>query len=236
MLNINPIASSSLGNAYHITDGHCPILIEAGIPFKKLRIALDFQISNLSGCLVTHSHGDHSKAVPDLLKAGVDCYMTAGTAINLGVQYVHQVKIIEPQKQFHIGTWDVLPFRTEHHDIDGTLMDSVGFLIRSGSYKILFLTDSFYSEFYFDGCTHILCEANYAADLLEKSDMPESHKKRVIQSHFSLANVKDFLKACDLSRCQQIYLIHLSAGHSDAGRFKREVEELTGIPTFVCDE
>ena len=63
--------------------------------------------------------------------------------------------------------------------------------------------------------------------------MPPALKKRILKSHFSLENVKEFLKANDLSRVQEIWLLHLSDGNSDAERFKREIQELTGKMVFI---
>ena len=45
---------------------------------------------------------------------------------------------------------------------------------------------------------------------------------------------KELLKANDLSKVQQIWLLHLSDGNSDEKRFKREIQELTGKPTFIA--
>jgi len=63
--------------------------------------------------------------------------------------------------------------------------------------------------------------------------VPPALKKRILKSHFSLENVKEFLKANDLSRVQEIWLLHLSDGNSDAERFKREIQELTGKMVFI---
>jgi hypothetical protein len=59
-------------------------------------------------------------------------------------------------------------------------------------------------------------------------------KKIPIKSHFSLENVKRFLQANDLSRVQEIWLLHLSDGNSDETRFKREIQELTGKPVIIA--
>ena len=229
MLNITPIASGSTGNAYHITDGRSPVLIEAGIQFKRIQKAINFKVSELAGCLISHEHGDHSKAAQDVMKAGVDCYMTRGTAEALNVNG-HRVKIITPLKQFKLKTWTVLPFPTQHD-----AMEPVGFLLQNQQKdKLLFLTDSFYCKYKFQGLTHIMIECNYDIDILKNNDLPPAHKKRVMQSHFSLANVKEFLRVNDLSKVVEIHLIHLSSQNSDAERFKREIEGLTGIPTIIA--
>jgi phosphoribosyl 1,2-cyclic phosphodiesterase len=49
-----------------------------------------------------------------------------------------------------------------------------------------------------------------------------------------LEQVKEFLKANDLSKVQQIVLIHLSDGNSDEALFKTEIQKLTGKPVYVA--
>ena len=39
-----------------------------------------------------------------------------------------------------------------------------------------------------------------------------------------------------MSKVEAIFLLHLSDGNSDAERFKREVMELTGKPTYIAWE
>lgn len=73
-MDIRPIASGSSGNAYWISDGKTPLLLDAGIPMKAIQIGCGFRVRELGGCFITHCHGDHSKAAKDLLRYGVDVY------------------------------------------------------------------------------------------------------------------------------------------------------------------
>jgi ribonuclease BN (tRNA processing enzyme) len=57
----------------------------------------------------------------------------------------------------------------------------------------------------------------------------------VIESHMSLSTCKDLLKANDLSQVNNIVLIHLSDGNSDAKRFEAEVQEVTGKTVHVAN-
>ena len=59
-------------------------------------------------------------------------------------------------------------------------------------------------------------------------------KNRLLKSHMSLETCKEFLKANDLSRVQEIWLIHLSDGNSDSARFKREIQALTGKAVTIA--
>ena len=76
---------------------------------------------------------------------------------------------------------------------------------------------------------------SYAPDLLP-ADMHPGQRRRLADSHMGLPAVLELLRSTDLSRVREIHLLHLSRGHSDAERFKAEVEGLTGIPTEVAPE
>ena len=233
MIEIKTLASGSSGNAYHISDGQTELLIECGIDFRDIQIALDFKTSNLAGCLVSHEHKDHTKGLKDVLRAGIDVYASAGTIEAEGIKH-HRLKVIEPKKAFQIGTWKVLPFDVEH-DVN----EPLGFLLMNQQgEKLLFATDTYYVRYQFPGLTHIMIEVNYSMDILneniESGRVPKVMKKRLVKSHFSLENVKEFLKANDLSKVQAIHLMHLSDNNSDEARFKREIQILTGKPVYIA--
>ncbi len=233
MITFTTLASSSRGNCFHVTNGSTPILLECGIPFKDIQRKLNFKTSELAACLVTHEHKDHSKAVTDIMKSGIDCYMSKGTADALGVTG-HRIKIIKAQESFQVGKWTILPFATQHD-----AAEPLGFLlVNQAGEELLFATDTFYIKYKFKGLTHIAIECNYSIDILnaniESGLVPVAMKNRLLQSHFSLANVKEFLKANDLSRVAEIHLLHLSSDNSDADRFKREIQQLTGKAVYVA--
>jgi len=167
------------------------------------------------------------------MRAGIDCYMSQGTAEALEVSG-HRVHIIKARQQFRIGTWTILPFDTQHD-----AQEPLGFLLANqAGDKLLYATDTYYIKYKFRGLTHIMIECNYAADILKtnvKAGLVEQAlKNRILKSHFSLENVKNFLKANDLSKIQEIWLLHMSDGNSDEARFKREIQELTGKMVFVA--
>lgn len=233
MIAIESFASSSAGNAYRIMDGVTPLLLEAGLPYKELQRSLDFQISLLAGCLITHEHGDHSRAAKELLRAGVTIYTSAGTAEALGLSG-HCLRVIRAGERVEIGSWSLLPFEVDHD-----AAEPLGFLLanKAGD-KLAFLTDTYYSRYTFPGMTHLMVECNYALDIVNKRvDAGELHpaqKRRLLRSHFGLENVKDMLRANDLSRLREVWLLHLSDGNSDEERFKREIQEIAGTVVRVA--
>jgi phosphoribosyl 1,2-cyclic phosphodiesterase len=225
-MEFKSFGSGSSGNMYTLWDGHTKIMIEAGIPIKKIKEALNFKMSELSCVLLSHSHSDHAKSIKDVVKLGIDCYMPHGTADALRIEH-NRIKRIEPKKTFKVGTFTILAFDVQHD------VEAYGYLIQNlQNERLLFITDSFYCKYRFENLTHIAIEANYSMEILKENIfngiVPVAMKKRLMRSHFSLENVKEFLKANDLSKVQEIWLLHLSDTNSNAELFKKEIQELTG--------
>lgn len=232
MIQIDSLASSSKGNSHLISDGTTSLLLDAGLSIKELRQRLNFSLSSIAAVLVSHEHLDHSKGVNDLMKAGIDCYMLGETAEIIEATG-HRVNIIKPEKQFTIGTWQIKAFPLVHD------VPNLGFLMANqDGIKLVYLTDTMYCPYKFQGLSHIMIETNYALDILDANvlngSVPIEMKRRLMKTHLSIDNAKDLLKANDLSRVSQIHLVHLSDQNSDEARFKHEVQSLTGKPVYVA--
>jgi phosphoribosyl 1,2-cyclic phosphodiesterase len=233
LIDIKVIGSSSKGNAYLLDDSHTKLLLECGVGWRQIQQAAEFKTSEIAGCLVSHEHGDHIKSLKDVLKAGIDCYMSAGTKGALNIQH-HRIKPIEAKKPFKIGTFQVMAFDVQHD-----VSEPYGFLImnKEGE-KLLFATDTYYIKYKFTGLTHIMVECNYSSAILDANialgHVPTVMKKRLTRSHFSLENVKEFFKANDLNEVQEIWLLHLSDTNSDEALFKEEIMKLTGKPVYIA--
>jgi len=227
MIIFKTYGSSSAGNCYTATDGKSTLMIEAGIKLKRLMEIGGPKVSDLDACLVTHFHGDHSKAAKDLAARSIDVYSTMETFIAIKA-VGHRYHAIVPMQQFKIGPWTILPFPTIH-DTAG----SVGYLIENGGDKLLFLTDSHYCPYRFKGLGIIAIEINWSNRTMKK-DLHPVVKRRLYKNHMSLERAIKFFKANDLSRVRQIYLLHLSDGNSDEQMFKSEIQKVTGLPVCVA--
>jgi len=234
LIAIKPLASSSAGNAYLVDDGHTRLLLEAGIRYRDIQRSVEFRMSSIAGCLLTHEHGDHSKSVRDVMKAGVDVYASYGTWNALRLDGHHRAHPLKSQQPFDLGTWRVLPFEVEHD-----VSEPLGYLLanKSGD-KLVFLTDTYYCRYRFEGLTHVMVECNYSIELLDENiaagRVPSVMKKRLLRSHFSLEHVLDFLRVNDMGRVEEIWLLHLSDNNSDETMFKRRVQEVTGKTVRVA--
>lgn len=234
MIYFEPIASSSAGNCYRISDGSSSLLLECGINIQDIQKSFHFRLSSVDGALLTHEHVDHSKSVEEVAKKGINVYMSEGTKNALGINH-HRIKTVEPRQTFTIGNWKILPFEVEHDS-----NEPFGYLIQNAEgEKLLFVTDTYYIRYKFKGLNYIAVECNYSEKLLEENilagEVPIVMKKRLMKSHFSLENYKEFLQANDLSEVREIWLLHMSNTNSDAVLFKKELEQLTGKPIYVAN-
>ena len=223
-MKLKTIASGSTGNCYLLETKDGNLLLEAGIPIKKIKRELFFNFGAIDGCLITHEHGDHAKSIKDITKLGIDVYASNGTLQALNCSG-HRFIPVTPKNLYSMGSFEVMPFTVQHD-----AAEPIGFLIRNGNNKMLFATDTYYLRYQFLGLTHIAIECNYVEsvlmDLVKSGTINIEHVKRVMKSHLSLENLIDFLKANDLSKVQEIYLLHLSDSNSDINLIEEEIKKI----------
>lgn len=228
-MKIKPVASSSKGNAYLVSDGTTTILLECGLPLKELKHKTKFVVpGQIDACLVTHCHNDHAKSLKDMLNAGVDCYALKDTFESKGVTEHHRAKNIEINKLYTVGTFNFITLEMKHD------VPCVGFLIHSKETgeRLLFATDTYLIKYAPKDLDHIMIEANYDVRLVEDDAL----KNRLFKSHMGIDTTIAYLKSIDLSKVKQIYLLHLSSRHSNEVDFKKRVQAATGKPVVVCEE
>lgn len=226
-MNLKVISTGSVGNAYILSNESEALLIECGVKIDQIKKALNFDYSKVVGCICTHNHMDHSKAIWDVMKLGIDVYASAGTLKARFVEDQPRAIAIVAKQSFQIGNFKIMAFDVEHD-----AKEPLGFLIdHPDCGKTLFLTDTFYCKYTFPGLNNIIIEANYSKEIIDRKYGAESGKEflrnRILKSHFSLENCKDMLSANDLTQVNKIVLIHLSDSNSDEKQFVKEVAGLT---------
>ena len=217
------LASSSHGNAYIVSDRETRILLECGISRRKLQQLSGFRLSDISACMVSHEHKDHSGCVTDLLAGGMPVYMSEGTAVALGLEgnALEAAEAVEHQKQITVGSIDIVPFATFHD-----AKEPLGFLFRSrlDGDILAFATDTVNLNYRFPGVNILAIEANFDKHILERCQrMPEKIRHRVSNTHMEIEMLCDYLRRLDLSACREIYLLHLSDATSHEGHFINKV-------------
>ncbi len=234
-MELKILGSSSSGNCYLFeTEKEC-LILEAGVRLSQIKEALNFNISKVLGCFFTHEHADHSKYVKDLIATGIDCYSSQGTIEAIGLKS-HRLHSLYPMARVEVGSFKVMPFKVKHD-----AKEPFGYLINHPEMgNTLFLTDSYFVEYKFPGLNNILIEANYSDEILEErinsGKINPFVANRVKTSHMSLETLKDLLNANDLSAVNNIVLLHLSDGNSDAFAFASKICKLTGKTVTVANK
>lgn len=225
---IKVVATGSRGNFYILEAGEEILLLECGIHIKEIKKALNFDLSKVVGCLLTHSHNDHCKAIKEVLKF-TDVFTSKGTKEELQERFElnRHCFEVEHNKPFEIGGFMIVPFNTQHDT-----KEPLGFLIHHKEIgNVIFATDTYYLKYKFRNIDYALVECNYSEEILE--ELP-AYRARLLKSHMSLENLKETLKTWDLSKSKKIVLIHMSDTHGNSEKFIKEINELTGIETIIA--
>lgn len=232
MIEITRISSGSSGNMYIVDDGQTKIVIECGLKFNDVQKGLKFSPTDYEACLISHEHSDHSLSAQKVAQMGIPCYMSNGTCKLLGLDPNINIKIMEEEKTYKIGTFKVTGFKMFHD-----ASEPFGFYIESGNNTILYVTDTCFIKYYFHKLTHIMVECNYERSIMEDNIktglIPQYLGDRINRSHFELEDVKEFLKSNNLSKVQEIHLLHPSKHNLNHEKARLEIQELTGKPVYI---
>lgn len=234
-MNIKILGSGSSGNAYQIDDGKTRLLLDAGLPVRELQQLLEFQLNKVAGVLLTHNHGDHSKACKSLMKRGINVYTSQGTIEAMGWQKEHRAKRVSSMQAFFVGTMNILPFDVQHD-----APEPLGYVVHSTELHetLLYFTDTYYLKYTFGRLDYIMGECNYDMEIIKEGiangTIDAELAPRLMKSHMSLEHFLELLQHNDLSQVKQIYLLHLSNSNSNEQQFKEAVQKATGAEVYVC--
>lgn len=238
-MELTVLGSNSKGNCYILQNSKEALIIECGVSLSEVKKAIDFNVSKIVGVIVSHEHGDHAKYVNEFVGARIPVYMSKGTAgiVSKGLKnYVPHIILSESGHKNQIGNFTILPFDVKHD-----AAEPLGFLIKHEETGIvLFATDTYFLPNRFEGLNNILIEANYRTDILEArkeaGGLPSALYHRTLESHMSFETCMEALQANDLSKVNNIVLIHLSDGNSHAEQFKRDAHQETGKTVWIADK
>lgn len=236
-MKVSVVGSSSEGNCYLFRAGRETLIVECGLPIRDIKRALDFNLTGVVGCVVTHRHKDHSRSVVDLCRCGIRVHAIEDVFSELRPLHGDVISamgsVLKPMKTCRIGGFRVFAFESKHD------VPCLGFVImHEESGRTLFMTDSVTLGYKFDGIEHVMIECNYADDIvcenIENGTLHPSQRERLMISHCELQSCKRILGRLGLENCREIMLLHLSHGNADPERFKAEIEKATGKPTYIA--
>jgi phosphoribosyl 1,2-cyclic phosphodiesterase len=213
------LASGSSGNCAYLETEDARLLIDAGLSARQIRhrlLGIGRTPENLSGILVTHEHSDHIQGLGVLAgKLGIPIYCNRLTkeAIQLQFGQPLEFRIFSTGSAFDVG--DVL---VETFTIPHDAYDPVGFLLRTPSGNIGFLTDLGHAPRLVIERVRpahaLVLEANHDVKLLQDDTRrPWSTKQRILSRHGHLSNEAAAQLAQQIvsAELQHLYLGHLSS-------------------------
>lgn len=212
--------SGSSGNSIFVSSGKTNILIDAGLPGKKIDEALksiDKNPSSIDGIFITHEHSDHIKGVGILSrKYDIPIYANDKTwsamESSLGKIKEHNIKIMDRRSVVHIGDLDVKSFVTPHDAIA-----PVGYTITNKNKKVSIATDfGVFTREIYDNIKEsdvILLESNHDVNMLKYGPYPYPLKCRILSEIGHLSNEDCGKAITNIVKCgagKRIMLGHLS--------------------------
>ncbi len=208
------INSGSSGNGYALQTKKETLLIEAGVKTKEMLKAINYNVSRVSGCIVSHRHTDHAKFINEYLRYGFPIYMTPESMAETPVPEIYR------NYEKVIGGYSVVPFRVPHNETECD-----GFLIQHKEFgRLLFVTDAEMCPYDMSsvGINHALIECNYSDEYVEVTDPNIQH---VWCGHMELQTCKRFIQTIYKPTLKTVGLIHISStnGHPDA--FQRYLQQ-----------
>lgn len=227
------------GNCYALQSSTGEIVfLDCGCNYKKILRGIDYQISNVSGVLLSHEHGDHTESFKKIMDAGIQIYTNDETVENMNVRTGELMKGVPERYPFNVGSFNVIPFNLPHTTYDKDTKQLVpcpnfGYLIKHKEMgSILYMTDFEYCKYDFQSAkpTHIIIECNYCEELVDRSEANYIHR---LKGHCSLSTCKQFIKQNHSESLRTVTLVHLSGQASDARKIQREIQEVTGNNVLV---
>lgn len=212
MINFICLGTGSKGNCYLLKSEKETLILDCGIPIKKIKQGLDYNISNVAGVCVSHFHGDHALALKDLENIGL--------------------RVFTPTKDERVGKF-LGKFYVDRFELphDGT--ENYGFFIKIDGQTILYLTDFEYCKYRFDNLkvNHIIIEANHSTELLDKEKANYVHS---IRGHANIDTTCKFIEINKTDHLRTVVLVHLSNESGDDKIFKKMVERVVDCPVYVA--
>ena len=224
-LKFCPLFSGSNGNSIFVSYKNTKILIDCGCSYKKIKESLNAIGENIDGInavFITHSHGDHTSALPVLLKnSDVKVCATAGTLSELfnknadygNVMNTFNEKIYQIKEKQSIRFFDIaIHSFPVPHDAPQT----VGYNITADDKSVSVLTDigflreNLYSDVI--GKNLVFMESNHDLMALENCKYSMSLKQRIMSNggHLSNDNAGVFASFLAKNGVKKIILGHLS--------------------------
>lgn len=212
-MNLKCLGSGSSGNCYLLEHENEILILDCGLSIKDIKIGLNFDLSKVVGCVVTHAHHDHDKSADDLKNMGIRVWQP----------YIDENKV---QRRYFGG------FMVRSFDVPHDNEPCCGFLIGcSNGENILYATDFEYIKYSFKKMKihHLLIESNYQNKYVERSADNRNH---VLRGHSELGTTLGIIED-NKDSLKTIILCHLSRNNANPIEMVDEVKKVVKSSVYV---
>lgn len=226
-MKIKCLGSGSSGNCYLLSTETKTLILDCGIPIMEIKKGLNFDLSKVVGCVVTHSHKDHSLSAKDFENMGIPFFKPYENKEPIGLNgwngTIQAFDLTDKDGKFM------------HTNADGSECPCYGFLITHPDLgRMLYITDTELVKWRFKDINHILISCNYQKKYIDDENLAK--RNHVFRGHMELETVKEFIKANNSQSLQSIILCHLSQDNSNPKECKAEVEKVAKCPVYVAEK
>lgn len=225
------LGSGSGGNCHVLkSDGGELLLLDCGLKIDEILRGVGWNTSRISGCLVTHQHGDHSHCASEMVRRGVRCFAPKECWEALGLNYGNAAAV-KPHEAFRCGSFTAAAFRL-HHDCE-----CFGYLVRHDECGVVaYITDTMMCRERFSGVGHYIIEASYDDDgltaALGSRLVDRAYAHRLVNTHQSLGECLRYLHAA--AGIKTVVLCHISGNSGDPVSFTEAAEASLGVPCYAA--
>lgn len=177
----------------------------------------------------TVSHSDHANkdTIKKVIQYGIPIYSNEETRV-----IDKRIISIKKGRKTSIGGFKIQPIVLFHNCMN------FGYVIEHEEIgKLVFCTDTCRIPYRFKNVNHFIVEANYCYDLLIDHMCDNVYSQSASENHMEINDTIEMLKENYSQSLQNVVLIHLSNGNSDANEFvKKTKEELGFNNVFVAEK
>lgn len=203
MMMLKCLAEGSTGNCWILKHDDEILLLDCGIPAKKIKQGIDYNLISVQGVCVSHFHKDHSCAFADLVKMGLKVFSPT-----------------EPNELRKFGSFTVQSFSLPHGDVP-----CFGFYIKVAGHKLIYATDFEFIPVTFkkQELDTLVIECNYQTKFLEMDAENLQHK---VVDHCELQTTIGIVEANLTDKLKNVIITHMGVTSCDSNECVSEIKKV----------
>ena len=217
-MKICTLASGSSGNSLYLESQRSKILIDAGVSLRRISRSLQSlgtSVEEIDAVVLSHEHGDHSRAVAKMETPVYVC----GAAAEVLRDRVADLREFDSETPFRVKDLLVTPFSVSHD-----ARDPVGFTVSDGRSRVGAVTDiGRVTRLVVESlrnCDALVIESNHDREMLLEGPYPWDLKQRIGggDGHLSNEESAELLGAVLHEGLRHVMLAHLSRSNNTPER------------------